>query len=439
MRIAILRSRCLLLAACCVAAEHPHKATAAEERFRLDNGLQVIIRPIRGAGDVACIVLYDVGGDHDPKGRSGLAHLVEHLYVTAAAGPEAPRTADALFRRYPAGANAQTGDRYTVVATVFPKASLDKELRDASARMGDLKITPADLDRERARLLDEVANMFGRIPALGALNNARELVRPTPQGGRKGGQPDQVKAITLDELGAHWRRYYKPRNAILVLAGGVEPAEAKKAVTTHFGGLPAGDELPKPHELGKPRFGETVSLAVESAVPGSEREGCLMYAAPEPGSTLYAPFLVIAARLYASAAKSRTAPGRFPIYYPLLDDPAVIGVNAAAGPNESDKELYTRLEVMISSAVEPELREVDRARTEQTFGLFLGLMDVPDAALARNPYSVAFAVGRREQLGLDPAKLKQSLRAVTEQDLRRAAVEVFAPTRHTGAIVSVRR
>lgn len=439
MRIATLTFVCVLFADCCVAADESRKVSAGEDRFRLDNGLQVFIRPIRGAGDVACIVLYDVGGDHDPIGRSGLAHLVEHLYVTAAAGPESPRTGEAVFQRYPAGANAQTGDRYTVVATVFPRASLDKELRDAAARMGDLKITAADLDRERARLLEEVANMFGRIPTLGALNNARELVRPTPQGGRKGGQPDHVKAITLDELRTHWQRYYKPRNAILVLAGGVDPASARKAVTEHFAALPAGDELPRPHEHGKPRFGDTVALAVESVVPGSEREGCLMYAAPEPGSTLYAPFLVLAARLYASASKLGTAPGRFPVYYPLLDDSAVIGMSAAPGPKESDKQLYARLEAMVSSAVEPKLREDDRARAEQTFGLFLGLIDVPDVLLARNPYSVAFAVGRREQLQIDPAKLKQSLQAVTEQDLRRAAVEVFEPARHSGAVVSVRR
>ena len=209
-------------------AEEDQAPAAATGQFSLENGLTVRIRPISGAGDVALVVLYKVGGDHDPRGQSGLAHLVEHLYVTAAAGAEPARTAEAFFQRYRSGCNAQTGDRYTVVATVFPKGDLEKELTDAAARMGDLRITAADLDREKPRLLDEVANMFGRFPALGAVNIARELIRPTPQGGRKGGVPEHVQAITLDDVQAHWKRYYKPRNAIIVLAGAVDEATARQ-------------------------------------------------------------------------------------------------------------------------------------------------------------------------------------------------------------------
>ena len=125
--------------------------------------------------------MYSIGSDHDPEGRSGLAHAIEHLYVTAAAGDRKARTSEELFAKYPAGANGQTGDRYTVIATVFPKRELDHELGDAAARMVDLRVTAADLDRERPRLLEEVANMFEGFPALAAMNNARELVRPTPR------------------------------------------------------------------------------------------------------------------------------------------------------------------------------------------------------------------------------------------------------------------
>ena len=150
---------------------------APRGQFLLDNGLTVRIRPIQGASDVALLVLYKIGGDHDPQGRSGLAHLVEHLYVTAAAGAVPARTAEAFFQRYRAGCNAQTGDRYTVVATVFPKGDLEKELTEAAARMGDLRITAADLDREKPRLLDEVANNWESI-------HASSTARSTPSPNR---------------------------------------------------------------------------------------------------------------------------------------------------------------------------------------------------------------------------------------------------------------
>ena len=158
-------------------------------QFRLDNGLTVMIRPIQGAGNVALLVLYKIGGDHDPQGRSGLAHLVEHLYVTAAAGADPARTAEAFFQRYRAGCNAQTGDRYTVLATVFPKGDLEKELTEAAARMGDLRITAADLDREKPRLLDEVANNWGIDPR--KLNRTFDAVteQDVRRGGRRNLQP----------------------------------------------------------------------------------------------------------------------------------------------------------------------------------------------------------------------------------------------------------
>ena len=56
------------------------------EPYKLDNGLTVILRPVPTANKVALVVLFNLGGAHDPIGKSGMAHLMEHLYVTAAAG-----------------------------------------------------------------------------------------------------------------------------------------------------------------------------------------------------------------------------------------------------------------------------------------------------------------------------------------------------------------
>jgi zinc protease len=408
------------------------------ERFRLDNGLTVLVRPVEKAENVAVVVLYNVGGDHDPEGRSGLAHLVEHVYVTAAAGKEPARTVDEFAKKYPGGWNAQTGDRFTVIATTVPKADLDRELRDAAARMGDLRVTDADLEREKPRILDEVANMFGRIPSLGALNNARELLRPTPRDGRKGGVPEHVKAATLKEVQQHWERYYKPRNATLVLAGAVDAKTARDMVTTHFARLPRGEEPPAPAHPGKAKHGALRELAVESLVPDAGAEICLAYAAPKPDGDLYAPYLVLVSRLSAAGAKLGAGPRRFPVYVPLLDDPAVLCVTAPAKKGETAKDAAARLEAFVAETVEPKLRDDEAATARQMFALFLATADMSDTQLARNPYGVAFALGRREQLGIDPPKLKKALEAVTEEDLRRAAKEIFAADRHTGAFLTIK-
>src|SRR5207248_2701703 len=99
----------LLVACPSASGQAPTKASKLE-RFRLDNGLTVLLRPVKGTKDVALVVLYALGEDHDPKGKSGLGHMVEHLYATAAAGGEKARTINDIILRYPKGWNFQTGE-----------------------------------------------------------------------------------------------------------------------------------------------------------------------------------------------------------------------------------------------------------------------------------------------------------------------------------------
>ena len=438
MRRSIAPLLLALVSVDCSLGQEAKGASRKWETFRLENGLTVILRPIRGCDETALVVLFDIGGDHDPRGRCGLGHLVEHVYVTAAAGDEKMRTADAYMQRYRGGWNAQTGDRYTVIATVFARDDLPKELRDAAARMGDLRVTAEDLEREKPRIDDELANMFGRIPSLGVSNHAHELVRPTPHVGRRGGVPEQVRAVTSEEVQQHWKRYYKPRNAILVLAGNVDPKAARQAIMDHFGKLPAGEKPPAPAEPGQPKFGTVKEVAVKPIVPQSRPQACLAYAAPMPDSDLYAPFLVLVARLFASAQKQAGGPEQFPVHFAMLDDPGVLSVNFPARRGESPKQACQRLEAFVKAAVEPKLGQGEQDSVLETFGFFLGVADMPDRMLAQNPYGVAFSLGRRHQLGIDSEKLKKSLASVTDEDLRRAVKVIFALDRQAGAFLSIR-
>lgn len=405
------------------------------EEHRLENGLTVLLRPMDGAQQVALVVLYSVGGDHDPEGRSGLAHLIEHLYVTAAAGATRARTIAAYVRRYPAGWNAQTGDTYTVVATVFAKEALESELQDAAARMGDLRIEPSDLDREKPRLLAELTNMFGGIPALATRNLARERVRPTPAGGRKGGVPDHVRALTLDQVRERWRRYYKPRNGILVLAGGFDPQSARTMIRKHFVDLPAGELAPAPQPPGQPRLGTMEQVTVKSVRPNVGAQACLAYRAPSPGSELYAPFLVLMARMWR-AMRPGAQQGRVAVCYTPVDDPAWFGVSTSVGAKGAADEAVARLQAFVSAAIEPDLALSELLATRNAFGPLLGTAELPDAMLAQNVYGVAFSLGRRMQLGIDPEELTKAIQGVTRDDLRRAARAIFAPEQRAAIVVT---
>lgn len=408
------------------------------ERFSVPkNGLSVLLRPIRGAKSTTLVVLYSVGGDHDPEGRSGLAHMIEHLYVTSAAGAEKARSVGEYLKRYPEGWNAQTGDRYTVVATSFPAKDLEKELRDAAARMSDLRVTADDLERERPRLLEELANMFECIPTLAALNNARELLRPSPRGGRKGGQPDQVTRITVEDVRTHWRRYYKPCNARVVLAGALDPVAARRAITAAFSDIVPGENAPAPAEPAASRFGEGRELAVAALVPDARPAVCLAYAAPQPDSPLYAPYLVLMARFMQNASKFGGQPGTMPLFVPMLDDPSILAVTTPVEPGESRPKAIARLEALVAEIVGSKLEKREGESTREALGFLLGTTSLADELLTRNVYGVAFSLGRRDQLKINPAKLGDALDSLSDGDLRRAASAVFAPSRHTSAFVAL--
>jgi zinc protease len=421
------------------AAGQPPAKTPKLERFQLGNGLKVILRRVQGTKEAALAVLYALGEDHDPKGKSGLGHLLEHLYVTAAAGEEKARTINDIIARYPRGWNAQTGDRFTVIAWVFPGKELQRELTDAAARMSDLRMAQSDLARERPRVLEEVDNMFGGIPAIAAPNLARELVRPTPLGGRKGGEPKQVQALTLEELQARWRAYYRPRNAVLVLAGDLDLAQARKQVTALFGKIAAGEPAPAAHAPGAPQLGKTVEVAVRPPAGVPQTEVALMYPAPAPGSELYAPFLALAVRLTdRAAARLEVNNNRPPVLYALLDDPAVICVRTVVRKGETAKDAVNRLAGFVADTMKEQLRTLDLSGIRSRYGFFLGISFFGDLAALNNLYGEAFALGRREQLGLDPARLEKALAAIPD-NVERAARAFFGPGRWAAAVVAPRK
>lgn len=413
------------------------RADQVIERLQLENGLTVLLRPVRGTSQVAVVVLYSIGEDQDPEGKSGLAHLIEHLYVTAAAGETKARTADEFMKRYPAGWNAQTGDRYTVIATVFPKGDLEAELQEAGDRMQDLRITAADLDREKPRVIDEVTNMFEGHPQLIVQNQARERIRPSPLGGRKGGLPDQVAGISLEEIEAQWERFYKPRNAALVVAGNIDRDAAREAVTRHFGPIPAGTVAPNPAAPAEPRFGRIDDVEARPSDTAANGAAALAYPAPARDSEVFPAFLVLAARL---ASRSAFQDPRQPqSQYSVLFDDSTTFVTAGLKPEESSDAALMRLESFVAQAVEPPLSAADFKIAKNQFALELETRPLPDAPVSQNLYGLAVCVGRRVQLGADSTDFGKAIDAVTAEQVANAARTIFSKQRRVEIVARPRQ
>lgn len=405
-------------------------------QFTLQNGLQVSLRPVSGASETAVVVLYEIGELHDPAGKSGLAHLVEHLYVTSAAGNTRVRTSREYFQAYPSGANAQTGSDATIIASVVPFADLESELKDAASRMSELKIVQADLDREIPRMLLEVSNMFENIASLVAMNLGRQAVNPNAHSGRKGGQPDQITKLSLEDTRQFWQKFYRPRNARLVLAGKLDLEQAEKQISELFGTIETGQPTPA-----VPKVFKSETRVIEKTIPnGNETMVSIAMKCPRPDSDLYPEFLATVGLIQISARKISKDMKRYPVTFAPLDDPDTIYLRAWAdkkdsGELESAEEVATRLHQFLD---EIEAKDVaKKARLAKTlFAVTLATSPVSDFRLRQNIYGVGLGIARRQSMGLDPEELAAKLDKLSEAQIEKCLSTFFG--RDKRAVVMIR-
>ena len=399
--------------------------------YKLDNGLTIILRPIPTVNRVALMVLYNLGGDHDPVGKSGRAHLLSHLYCTAAAGDTPIRDVRQLQKRYVAGWNAQSGHDYTAFAGVVESKQFAAELKDAAARMHDLRITKADLDREVPRLLAKLQNMYDGVPSLVGLNRVRMQLQSRPQGGRFGGAPEHIGALTLDELQRFWKDYYKPNNAVLAIAGGFDLTEARKLIHQNFSHILPGESPPTKPSKPEAKTGTTQRVAVEPVMSNATGVAAIGYAAPSQESEEYAPFLIVVSRLWANT-QNFFQPGKTPpVYYTPLDDGTIIGLQAELRADIDARSVLNQLDQRLHAALTSELTPEDKQQTLNSMAL-LGTVNIPDTTWMQNLYGLAFSVGRRYQLDFDGNQLHAAIQRVTDADIQHLATSIFAPEkRHT--------
>lgn len=424
--------RFLVLASALAALSRP-AAAAPEARapWRLDNGLEVFFTPLPGATRASLVLVLRVGERHDTDGASGLSHLVEHCFVTSAAGSCPARTHEQLTARYPDGHNAQTAATHTIVGGVFPPERLEEELSDAAARLGALSITAEDLAREVPRVLLEVENMFERVPALVAVNRAREATLPTPAGGRRGGAPEHVKALTLAQVRAHAARCYTAGNCVLSLAGPFEEQAVRARIQALFGALPRGET---PAADPRPRSARpTIDVHVVAGMAPGTGWASLGFAAPDPSSADFAPFLVLLARLFD--ARARPGPGPAPLSFAPLDDPSIAVVTAALEPGETPEAAVARLRARVAAAVSAPFGPADALRAANLYGFLLGLVTAPAAQAALNPYAAALGPAARHVLRIDAPALRRALAQARTLALPELAARLFDPLASGAAVL----
>ena len=218
------------------------------EQFTLANGLRVIVHTDRKAPVVAVSIWYDVGSKHEPKGKTGFAHLFEHLMFNGS--ENAP--GDFFEPLKQVGATDVNGTTYydrTNYYETVPTAALPRALFLESDRMGHLTgaITQAVLDEQRGVVQNEKRERDNEPYGLLAYRQVEGLFpRDHPYGHLTIGSMADLDAASLADVKAWFRSHYGPNNAVLVLAGDIDAATARPMVERYFGAIPRGPETHRP-------------------------------------------------------------------------------------------------------------------------------------------------------------------------------------------------
>ncbi|WP_448502983.1 M16 family metallopeptidase [Sphingomonas sp.] len=218
------------------------------EEFTLANGLRVLVHTDRKAPVVAVSVWYDVGSKHEPTGKTGFAHLFEHLMFNGS--ENAPGDYFVPMRNIGAtDLNGTTSfDRTNYFQTV-PTAALETTLYLESDRMGYLlgAVGQEVLDEQRGVVQNEKRQSDNQPYGL-AYYSILEGLFPEGHPYRHSpiGSMADLQAASLEDAKTWFRSYYGPNNAIVALAGDIDVATAKRLMERYFGKIPAGPETKWP-------------------------------------------------------------------------------------------------------------------------------------------------------------------------------------------------
>jgi zinc protease len=242
------------------------------ERHVLSNGLTVVLAPDRSVPVVAVNLWYAVGSRNEPPGRTGFAHLFEHMMFQGSAHVPKNRHFE-LVERAGGSLNASTWFDRTNYYETLPSHHLELALWLESDRMGWLlpAMTEEKLENQRDVVRNERRQRYDNQPYGDWDERMQALVYPEDHPYRHTviGSMEDLGAASLDDVAEFFRTYYVPNNAVLTLAGDLEPGRALGRVEAYFEEIPRGGEIPPVPGRVDPgsRIGDTVREVVRSRVP----------------------------------------------------------------------------------------------------------------------------------------------------------------------------
>jgi zinc protease len=245
-----------------------HDISLPYELITLDNGLRVIVHEDRRTPLVCVNVWYHVGSKEEAPGRTGFAHLFEHLMFEGSEHVPEGRF-DELLEEIGGTNNGSTSTDRTNYWELMPSNGLDLALWLEADRMGGLlpAITSAQLEAQRDVVRNERRQSYENRPYGLASETLTAALYPAghPYSWPVIGSMQDIGAATIEDVHAFCRQYYTPNNAAIAVAGDVDVAHVREVVERYFADIPAGPVVSRP-EPAAPSLDRTERIIMEDDV-----------------------------------------------------------------------------------------------------------------------------------------------------------------------------
>ncbi|MFG1417895.1 pitrilysin family protein [Xanthobacter sp. V0B-10] len=412
------------------AALAPRAASAAGpdiSQFTLDNGLTVMVIPDHRTPVVTHMVWYKVGSADEQPGKSGIAHFLEHLmFKGTEAHPQGAFSAEVA--RLGGQENAFTSQDYTAYFQRVAKEHLEKVMGFEADRMTGLKLSDEVVLPERDVVLEERRMRTDNEPGarLGEIMQATTYVNHPYQHPIIGWE-HEIKQLNREDALAFYRRYYAPNNALLVVAGDVNPDEVRALAEKTYGKVaradtPARDRPQEP----EPQAHRRVALADARVAQPSVQRSYLVpserTAAPREAEALELLSQILGGgqtgRLYRQlVAEKGLAAGAGAWYQGTAHDATRFVVYASPRPGVSLEELEAAIDAVVAEVAEKGVDELELKRAKTRLTADMVYAQDSQATLARI-YGAAWATGTSaDEVRAWPDRVK----AVTAADMQAAA------------------
>ncbi len=246
-------------------AEESPLASLPIKRMTLDNGLRVVLSPDRTVPTVAISIYYDVGSRNEERGRSGFAHLFEHMMFQGSENVGKGEHFSLIMNRGGTMNGTTSGDRTNYFETL-PSNELELGLWLEADRLRSLAVTQENFENQRQTVMEERRQRVDNQPYVPSMLRINELAYGDywPYAHSTIGDMQDLQNAPLSAVQEFFQRHYAPNNAVLSIAGDFDPSEALALVGRYFGNIPRREVKPYREPKRKPQTAERTDVIMDA-------------------------------------------------------------------------------------------------------------------------------------------------------------------------------